>query len=167
MDSISRTARSENMRRIRAKNTKPEISLRSALHRLGLRYRLHKRDLPGTPDIVFPSLKAIIEIRGCFWHKHTCANFRWPKQNKEFWFKKINENVERDKRTMEELEKSGYRVAVVWECALRSKQPEQISDVAQSCKKWIYSGNERLEIPVPYSNSEVDHVVCRDTSRNG
>ena len=139
MDRISKLTRSENMRRIRGKDTKPELALRSALHRLGLRFRLHRRDLPGSPDIVFPGKKVVIDVRGCFWHKHNCSAFRWPEQNQEFWYDKISSTVIRDRRNEDRLAALGFRIAIVWECALRKKPNSEIDCIANDCANWIKS----------------------------
>jgi DNA mismatch endonuclease (patch repair protein) len=110
-------ARSYNMSRIRAKNTSPEIAIRKALFKRGLRYRLHVHNLPGKPDIVFSKQKTIIFIHGCFWHSHPgCKRATMPKSNIEYWNPKITNNTRRDQRHYHELEALGWRVYVVWEC---------------------------------------------------
>lgn len=115
--------RSRNMAAIHGKNTKPEIRVRSALHALGYRFRLHRKDLPGRPDIVLPRLRTVIFVHGCFWHSHTC---RWgqvlPKTRAEFWMKKRRDTVERDARSRAALEAAGWRVIVMWECEI---QPDE------------------------------------------
>ena len=117
MDRISSEKRSWNMSRIKSKDTTPERIVRSFLHRNGFRFRLHVKDLPGKPDIVLPKYKTVIEIRGCFWHRHKgCKDATTPSTNAEFWQKKFAENVARDKRTEQELKKLGWNVIVVWEC---------------------------------------------------
>lgn len=109
--------RSENMRRIRSKDTKPEMIVRSMVHKLGFRFRLHRRDLPGCPDLVFPSRRKVIFVHGCFWHGHTCPEVaRTPKTNTEYWVQKIRGNIERDNRNQEKLKALGWRILVVWEC---------------------------------------------------
>jgi len=108
------------MSSIRGKNTRPEVTLRSLLFAKGFRYRLHARSLPGSPDLVFPKYKAVIFVHGCFWHQHEgCRYATTPKANGEFWARKFEGNVARDARHVEELRRQGWRVAVVWECALR------------------------------------------------
>lgn len=104
---------------IRSKNTRPEVFLRHALHAAGFRYRLNGAELPGKPDLVFPSRKTVVFIHGCFWHVHPCEYFRWPKTNKEFWSAKLTANARRDVHVTEQLERLGWRVLVVWECELR------------------------------------------------
>ena len=108
------------MSRIGTKDTKPEIMVRKGLHRLGFRYRLHTKDLPGKPDIVLPKHRAVIFIHGCFWHGHQgCHYFRIPKTNTNFWQAKIERNRERDAAVRQRLVESGWRVLTVWECATR------------------------------------------------
>ena len=116
-DMVSPARRSEIMSRIRGKGTKPELLVRSTAHRIGLRFRLHAKKLPGSPDLVFPARKTVLFVHGCFWHRHQgCPYCYVPKSNMEFWCEKFRENVERDKRVRTELEEIGWRVAVIWEC---------------------------------------------------
>ena len=107
------------MGRVRQKNTKPEIVVRSLAHQLGYRFRLHRRDLPGRPDLVFPKLKKVIFVHGCFWHRHGCSKATTPKSNLAYWQPKFAENVERDKRAIAELLSLGWEPMVVWECETR------------------------------------------------
>ena len=111
------------MGRIRGKNTKPEVMLREALYAAGLRYRLHAATIPGRPDIVFPSRRAVVFVNGCFWHGHDCPLFKWPGSNRAFWEAKITANRDRDARVRCQLAAAGWRVAVVWECAVRKAAP--------------------------------------------
>lgn len=109
------------MRGIRDRDTRPELVLRSALFKLGYRYRLHQRGLPGSPDIVFPSRKTVIFVHGCFWHRHEdCRYSTTPASNTAFWMSKFSANVARDRAAAERLELSGWQVLVVWECELRA-----------------------------------------------
>lgn len=101
---------------IKGKNTRPEIAVRKALHAAGYRFRLHRKDLPGKPDIVLPKYRTVIFVHGCFWHGHMCKNFKWPKTRPEFWREKIEGNIERDKRAVAELEQLGWNMIVIWEC---------------------------------------------------
>lgn len=110
------------MSAIRGKDTKPEMIVRSALHRAGLRFRLHRRDLPGTPDIVLTKHRAVVMVHGCFWHHHGCAKSVWPKTRAVFWRKKILTNVDRDRRSSYFLRAAGWREFVVWECELSEKE---------------------------------------------
>jgi DNA mismatch endonuclease (patch repair protein) len=109
--------RSDMMRAVRRENTKPEMQARRVAHSLGLRFRLHRRDLPGTPDLVFPKLHTVIFVHGCFWHRHlACAKASTPKTRTEFWQAKFGSNVARDARVATELRDRGWRVIVLWEC---------------------------------------------------
>jgi DNA mismatch endonuclease (patch repair protein) len=120
MDRISVERRSWNMSRISAKNTKPEMAVRSLLHRLGFRFRLHVRGLPGCPDIVLPRLKSVVFVHGCFWHRHDkCLLAYSPKTRRAFWKKKFDDNVLRDRQHLRDLKELGWRVLVIWECQIR------------------------------------------------
>ena len=122
-DTLSPAERSERMSRIRGKNSKPEMKLRSLVHGMGYRYRLHVHGLPGTPDLVFPARHAIIFMHGCFWHQHSspeCRLARMPKSRINFWRSKLKANVERDARNLASLEAMGWRVLIVWECEMKS-----------------------------------------------
>ena len=117
MDRFTLKKRSWNMSRIKSKDTTPEHIARSFLHRNGFRFRLHVKDFPGKPDIVLPKYKTVIEVRGCYWHRHEgCKDATTPSINTEFWQKKFADNVARDKRTEQELKALGWNVIVVWEC---------------------------------------------------
>lgn len=113
---ISAKNRSENMRRIRSKDTLPEMRVRSLLHRNGLRYILHDKRLPGTPDIVFPNLRAAIQVRGCFWHTHNCIDGHIPKSRLNYWKPKLLGNKQRDASNDRKLRRRGWRLMVIWEC---------------------------------------------------
>lgn len=119
VDILTPAQRQLNMQRIRAKDTRPEIFVRRLLHRHGLRFRLHRRDLPGRPDIVLPRFRIAIFIHGCFWHGHDCALFKVPATRTEFWVAKIAANRARDERAYEELSRLGWRYGCVWECAIK------------------------------------------------
>lgn len=117
MDSVSPSRRSEIMSRIRSSDTRPEMQVRRLLHRLGYRYVLHRRDLPGVPDLVFPSRRKIVFIHGCFWHQHKgCIDGRIPKSRVSYWKRKLQRNVERDRRNISKLRHGGWKVMLVWEC---------------------------------------------------
>ena len=117
MDHLTRERRSWNMSRIKSKNTTPEKRVRSALHRLGYRFRLHVKTLPGNPDIVLPKHKTVIFVHGCFWHRHSaCPKAAMPSTNQEYWTRKFQQTVERDKREQGELGRLGWNVIIVWEC---------------------------------------------------
>lgn len=117
MDIYDKQKRSEIMSKVRSKNTTPELLVRQTLHRMGYRFRLHKSDLPGKPDIVLPKHRKIILVNGCFWHGHRdCPRAKLPNTNVEFWRDKINRNVERDKKNIALLISQGWNVLVIWEC---------------------------------------------------
>lgn len=119
MDSVTRERRSEIMSRVRSKDTGPEWLVRRLVHGMGYRYRLHRRDLPGTPDLVFPGRGKVIFVNGCFWHGHKCAlGRRTPKSRRDFWVPKIEGNRRRDARKTSALRRMGWEVLTVWECQL-------------------------------------------------
>lgn len=121
-DRIDAAARSRNMSRIRSKGMKPEMVVRRMAHRLGYRFRLHRRDLPGTPDLVFPSRRKIIFVHGCFWHQHpdpSCKAAHTPRSNEAYWLPKLTRNVDRDRCARVKLEGLGWEVLEIWECATR------------------------------------------------
>jgi len=122
-DVLTPEQRSFNMSRIKGRNTKPEMIVRSLVHRMGYRFRLHRKDLPGRPDLVFPRLKKIIFVHGCFWHMHDCRYGQVvPQTNNEFWRNKRLSNVERDRRNIEALEQEGWKIMNVWECQIRHEE---------------------------------------------
>lgn len=121
MDTHSPEQRSINMSKIRGKNTRPEMMVRKWLWNAGFRYRLHRKDLPGKPDIVLPKYQAIIFVHGCFWHRHGCLATTTPRTRKEFWQSKFQETINRDKRNLNELINQSWRVMIVWECTLKKK----------------------------------------------
>ncbi len=117
MDTLTKAERSERMGRVRSKDTKPELRVRRLVHSLGYRFRLHGRDLPGTPDLVFPSRKKVIFVHGCFWHRHKgCPNSRWPKSKLDFWRPKLEANKQRDIKHKKQLTRQGWQYLIVWEC---------------------------------------------------
>ncbi len=118
-DSLTKAQRSRVMSRVKNKDTKPEVRVRSMLHRMGYRFRLHRRDLPGAPDIVLPRHGSVVFVHGCFWHNHDCPRGKRPSSRKEFWDAKLDANVERDRANREALEEQGWRVLTVWECELK------------------------------------------------
>ena len=126
VDSLSPEKRSWNMGRISGKNTKPELAVRSMLHRMGFQFRVNKKELPGKPDIVLTKYKTVVFVHGCFWHRHkNCRDASTPKTRTDFWQKKFDGNVVRDKRNIYSLDQMGWRVIVVWECEL--KQPDALA----------------------------------------
>ncbi len=123
VDFLTPAERSERMSRIRSSNTSPELALRRAIHALGLRFRLHRKDLPGKPDIVLPRYNAVVFVHGCFWHRHDgCKVATTPKSNTQFWADKFDRNVARDAASQDLLQAAGWKVIVVWECELGSGQ---------------------------------------------
>ena len=115
-DTLTRAERSERMSRIRSRDTKPELLVRKALHASGFRFRLHRRDLPGRPDIVLPKYNAVVFVQGCFWHAHTCQKGRIPGTQSKFWKSKFEGNKKRDIRNTRALRAMGWRVYTIWEC---------------------------------------------------
>ena len=112
--------RSRNMSAIKSKNTKPEIAVRKLLHSMGYRFRLHRKDLPGSPDILLPKYKTVIFVHGCFWHRHeNCKYATTPKTRKEFWEKKFRENINRDNLNQANLSLKGWKIIIIWECQLK------------------------------------------------
>ena len=139
-DVLTPEQRRLNMSRIKGKDTKPELLLRHSLHARGLRYRLHRKDLPGRPDIVFPRYRAVILVHGCFWHGHDCSLFKLPATRQEFWAVKIKGNKARDAHDIASLISAGWRVLVVWECALKGPGRRPIETVLDGIVSWLHSG---------------------------
>src|SRR5579862_9615911 len=131
---------------IRGKNTKPEIILRKGLHRRGFRYGLHSSDVPGKPDMVFRSRRAVIFVHGCFWHGHDCRFFRLPATRPEFWQKKIASNQRRDAVVEKQLSDAGWRQLVIWECAIRGEPIGVVERVINHAARWLDSRSRFLEI---------------------
>lgn len=120
MDVFTKEKRSSIMANVKGKNTKPELIVRSTLHRMGYRFRLHRKDLPGNPDIVLPKYKKVIFVHGCFWHGHEeCSKSKRPATNKTFWNKKLDGNIRRDAAKLKELKECGWEPLVVWECQVK------------------------------------------------
>jgi len=132
-DVFSAEKRSEVMRAVKGANTKPELKLRKALFARGFRYRLHARDLPGKPDLVFPRYRSVIFINGCFWHGHDCARgARVPKSNRDYWLAKVARNKARDEDIVKALAALGWRAYIVWECSL-----QKVDDAADKAARWL------------------------------
>jgi len=143
VDMMSRDKRSALMSRIRARDTGPELRIRHYLWHAGLRYQLYRRDLPGKPDLVFPKWRVVVFVHGCFWHRHTgCPFFRLPKTRTGFWTEKLQKNHDRDGVAIASLLQNHWRVAVVWECAVR-KNPEMTS---RKLATWIQEGKGNMEV---------------------
>ncbi len=119
IDPFTPQKRSETMSRVKSRNTKPELRVRSALHAMGYRFRLHRKDLPGNPDIVLPKHRTAVFVNGCFWHQHPgCRKATIPQNNRPYWEKKLGRNVERDRSSKAQLEEMGWRVITLWECEI-------------------------------------------------
>lgn len=146
-DVVSISKRSAMMAGIRAKDTKPEVILRRLLHRTGYRFRLHKRGLPGKPDLVLAKWNAVVFVHGCFWHGHeSCDLFRLPKSRTDFWAAKIEGNQRRDTAKEGELIGSGWKVIIVWECALMKKRQLPKDDLLAAMESALRSGEPLIEI---------------------
>ncbi|GGA02656.1 very short patch repair endonuclease [Blastomonas marina] len=126
VDNLSPEERSRLMSRVRGKDTNPEMAVRRLVHKLGYRFRLHRRDLPGTPDLVFPGKKKVIFVHGCYWHRHDCKKATTPKTNVEFWENKFDANIMRDNKNLNDLSELGWETMVVWQC--EAEKPEEIVD---------------------------------------
>lgn len=133
MDKISEERRSWNMSRIKGKNTKPELMVRSLLHKMGYRFRIHRKDLPGKPDIVLPKYKMVFFVNGCFWHRHEgCKYASTPKSRVAFWNNKFKKTIERDKLNYKHLKELGWKVIVIWECETKT-----INDLAYRLREYL------------------------------
>jgi DNA mismatch endonuclease, patch repair protein len=146
MDTVDSQTRSKIMGRVGQKNTGAEMMLRRALHHKGLRYRLHDRFLPGSPDIVFPRFHAVLFVHGCYWHSHGCYRSTVPKSRVEFWVNKFQANRSRDETSRRLLISEGWRVLTVWECALRGKLSLPTGHIANDIKNWLESDSMSAEI---------------------
>lgn len=136
-DIVDAATRSRFMSGIRGTNTRPEILIRSLLHGMGFRYRLHVRSLPGKPDIVLPRYRAVVFIHGCFWHGHDCHLYRIPGTRRDFWLNKVSCNERNDAKAETALKADQWRVAIIWECALRGRCRLRPEDMARSLRKWL------------------------------
>ena len=137
VDVLSAEQRQLNMSRIRGRDTKPEMLLRRGLHSRGLRFRLHVRNMPGCPDLVFPSRRVAVFMHGCFWHVHDCSNFKLPSTRTDFWTQKLLCNVDRDRQSKGQLLALGWRVLIVWECAFRGKNKDNVEEAIGRAEKFI------------------------------
>lgn len=152
MDIVDSKTRSKMMSAVRAKNTKLETQIRRRLFAQGFRYRLHTRDLPGTPDMVFPKYSTILFVHGCFWHLHGCARSSIPENRREWWHEKLMGNKARDAKAQEELSQRGWRVLIVWECSLRRPGVNREDALYRICKlviNFLQSTSNHLEISGP------------------
>ncbi|WP_175964353.1 very short patch repair endonuclease [Burkholderia pyrrocinia] len=145
VDIVDTVTRSRMMSGIRRQDTQPEIVVRRSLHAMGLRFRLHRRDLPGVPDVVLPGRRIAIFVHGCFWHMHpNCRLSKLPETRRDFWQAKLEANVRRDRRTVETLLSMGWRVLTVWECAVRTDA--KAIKLSQELRQWIDSDDSIGEI---------------------
>jgi len=136
-DVFSKEKRSEIMSRIKSKDTKPELILRSSLHRLGLRFRLHSADLPGKPDLTFKKYRVVVFVNGCFWHGHgRCRKSALPESNRKFWKTKIEKNKTRDQKVYRKLKRMGWRVILVWECQLMKNVDKAARKLAEKIRRY-------------------------------
>ncbi len=148
MDIVNKQTRSRMMSGVKGKNTRLELLVRGGLHKLGYRFRLHDKTLPGKPDLVLPRYRAVVFVNGCFWHHHSCKLFKWPSTRQEFWRQKIEDNEKRDSRNLHLLKIDGWRVLIVWECAIRGRSAEVVNEVVSSIASWLDSGSEFREISI-------------------
>jgi DNA mismatch endonuclease (patch repair protein) len=163
-DKLTPSHRSANMSKIRAKNTAPEMLVRRLVHSMGFRYRLHVSRLPGKPDLVFPRLKKIIDVRGCFWHQHRgCIDSHVPKSRQEYWAPKLKMNCQRDKKNRRKLRAQGWAVLTLWECELRdsAQVKKQVTAFLKSPKssktRKIHFAASVIKRTVPTIKSRTEH----------
>ncbi|WP_457793114.1 very short patch repair endonuclease [Pseudomonas syringae] len=145
-DVVDSATRSRMMSGIQAKNTSPELLIRKALHARGFRFRIHVKHLPGKPDLVLPKYSAVIFIHGCFWHGHDCRYFKVPKTRPEFWLDKIGRNQARDLVQTEASLAAGWRVLVVWECAVRAMKKQKSTLLIDQVSDWLVNGSEYFQL---------------------
>jgi DNA mismatch endonuclease (patch repair protein) len=146
MDTVTSAVRSRIMASVGQKNTGGEVLLRKALHRLGLRYKLHDRSLPGSPDLVLPRFKAVVFVHGCYWHSHGCYRSTTPKTRRKFWTDKFTANRSRDIKNRTQLLDMGWRVLTVWECILIGKTSKPLDIVTKKTLQWLNSSKRIGEI---------------------
>ena len=156
-DTVDRATRSRIMAGIGSRDTRPELTLRRAIHARGLRYRLHDRRLPGTPDLVFRRFDAVCFVHGCFWHRHAgCRYTTMPTTREEFWRAKFDANTERDRRNRRDLLKAGWRVAIVWECALRQRVER---DIALRIDQWLHGSDREFDTSLSGAADSANHAA--------
>jgi DNA mismatch endonuclease, patch repair protein len=149
-DIVNREVRSRMMSSVRAKDTKLELEIRRRLFSMGFRYRLHGKDLPGTPDMVFPKYQSVAFVHGCFWHYHGCYLSSVPGTRRSWWKKKLEENAKRDARAVSELRNLGWRIMIIWECGFRkpkTNRAEALDKIAVTAAGFLKSNRRLLEIP--------------------
>ena len=145
-DIVDQQTRRRLMSGIKGKNTKPELQIRRLLFTRGFRYRLNVKTLPGKPDLVLAKHRAVVFVHGCFWHRHHCHLFKWPSTRREFWREKINGNVERNQLQIRLLREQGWRIAVVWECALKGRSRLSDSEVGDRLEGWLRGCRSEVEL---------------------
>jgi DNA mismatch endonuclease (patch repair protein) len=144
-DTVDEATRSRIMASVKAKNTRPELALRKALHALGFRFRLHRKGLPGTPDLVLAKYRAAVFVHGCYWHRHEgCRYASVPITRADFWNEKFRTNIERDRKALAALQGTGWRTAIIWECALKN---DSATSVGKRLADWLASPSPLLTIP--------------------
>ena len=142
MDVFDKEKRSDIMAKVKGKNTKPELLVRSVLYKMGYRFRLYRKDLPGNPDITLPKFKKVIFIHGCFWHSHkNCKRSKRPTTNYEFWNKKLNKNILRDKKVIKQLNEMGWESLIIWTCEIKD-----INTIKQKLDNFLKGDNSTNEI---------------------
>ena len=145
-DIVDVATRSRMMSGIRSKNTRPEIRVRTILHKLGFRFRIHSTALAGRPDIVLPRFKALFFVNGCFWHGHDCHLFRWPASRIDFWKIKVTRNQENDRKAIGILQNTGWRTGTIWECALKGRTRLVDEEIADALASWLRSDMISLDL---------------------
>ena len=164
-DVVDVKTRSRMMSNIRSKNTSPELLIRKALHARGFRYRVHARNLPGTPDLVLPKYKAVIFVHGCFWHGHHCRYFKVPQTRQAFWLEKIGKNQMRDEQQVATLRALNWRVLIIWECAVRSMKKQRTPLLIDQIVYWLLQGSEFAQINETHLESACSQTVSVTTSK--
>ncbi|HPM75764.1 MAG TPA: very short patch repair endonuclease [bacterium] len=150
MDFVDTKTRSRMMSTVRGKDTQPELEIRRSLFAMGFRYRLHRTDLPGKPDLVFPKYSAVLFIHGCFWHQHGCKRSSLPKTRRSWWKEKLERNHERDEEVVRVLNDGGWRVLLIWECSFRRtgiNRRAALDEVVHTAVDFLHSETQLLEIP--------------------
>lgn len=144
MDNVDEATRSKIMSSVGQRDTEPEMVLRKAMHHQGYRYRLNVKELPGSPDLVFPKYKAVVFVHGCFWHFHGCKKSSIPSTREKYWKEKFEKNKERDQRKIDKLLQMGWRVAVVWSCTLEDRNKELVDKTVKKVGRWLNSNDSKL-----------------------
>lgn len=162
-DIVDKQTRSKMMSAVRAKNTRLEIEIRQRLFTKGFRYRLHARELAGTPDMVFPKYSAVIFVHGCFWHYHGCSRSTAPNSRRNWWLKKLKDNRTRDTKALAELRSNGWRVGIIWECSVRRPGLDRQKALDRVClrmEQFLISKRSSLEISGPLPGLTAERQGC-------